>query len=155
MRFAHVDGQEIGVVLIVVVNLHDVANLATEGRSSKAAENENKRPAGGTFADVETSLTIKSEEPGVRRIVSHFQGATMHVRECVPHHVEGILRASGHIGKRPDGQDHKCQHSSQYPFQEPLHASLPRQIVFAKYKKRKNVWELPGQPAGAAFGHAS
>src|SRR5882724_13672390 len=84
MRFAHVDGQEIGVVLIVVVNLDDVADLATEGRSSKAAENENEGPAGGAFANMETGLTIESEEPGVRSIVAHFQSATMHVRQRVP-----------------------------------------------------------------------
>ena len=41
MRFAHVDGQKIGVLLIVLVNLNDVADLAAKGRSSKAPENEN------------------------------------------------------------------------------------------------------------------
>src|SRR5712692_11537945 len=38
MSFANVHGQKIGVVLIVVVNLNDVANLAAKRRSSKTAE---------------------------------------------------------------------------------------------------------------------
>jgi hypothetical protein len=40
MRFAHVNGQKIGVILIVIEDLHDVADLATERRSSEAAEND-------------------------------------------------------------------------------------------------------------------
>ena len=43
MRFANVDGEEIGAILIVVVDLRDVADLATEGWSSEAAEDENQR----------------------------------------------------------------------------------------------------------------
>jgi hypothetical protein len=38
MRFANVDGEEIGVIFVIVIELNDVANLATERRSSKAAE---------------------------------------------------------------------------------------------------------------------
>jgi hypothetical protein len=38
MRFAHINCQEIGMVLVIVINLLDVANLATERWSSKAAE---------------------------------------------------------------------------------------------------------------------
>ena len=40
MRFAHVNGQKIGVILIIVEDLYDVADLATEGRSSKTAEDD-------------------------------------------------------------------------------------------------------------------
>jgi hypothetical protein len=40
MGLADVDGQEIGTVFVVVVDLRDVADLATEGRSSKAAEDQ-------------------------------------------------------------------------------------------------------------------
>jgi hypothetical protein len=38
--FTDVDGEEIGAVFIVVVDLGDVADLATEWRSSEAAEDE-------------------------------------------------------------------------------------------------------------------
>ena len=40
MGLADVDGQEIGTVFVVVVDLRDVADPATEGRSSKAAEDQ-------------------------------------------------------------------------------------------------------------------
>jgi len=41
MGFADVDGEEIGAVLIVVKDLRDVADLATEGRSSETPEDQN------------------------------------------------------------------------------------------------------------------
>jgi hypothetical protein len=40
MGFADVDGEEIGALFIIVEDLRDIANLATERRSSKAAEHE-------------------------------------------------------------------------------------------------------------------
>jgi hypothetical protein len=61
MGFAHVDGQEVGVILIVVVNLHHVTDVAAEGRSSEAAEDDDERAAAGAFANVETIRAIESD----------------------------------------------------------------------------------------------
>lgn len=47
MSFADVDGEEIGAVLVIVVQGYEVAYLAAEGRSGIAAENEDQR----TLAD--------------------------------------------------------------------------------------------------------
>ena len=59
MRFAHVDGQEVRVVLIVVVDFDDVADLATKRRSSVAAENNHQRTAAaGTLTQVKVIFTI-------------------------------------------------------------------------------------------------
>ena len=58
MRFADVDGEEIRVIFIVVENLYDVADLATEGRSSKAAENQDERFTGGAFANMKGVAAI-------------------------------------------------------------------------------------------------
>ena len=58
MRLANVDGQKIGVIFVVVIKLNDVANLATKGRSSKAAEDENERLAGIAFADTKMIGTV-------------------------------------------------------------------------------------------------
>ena len=72
MRFANVDGQKIGVILIVVVNLHDVANLAAERRSSKTPEDQHQRPITCSFADVKTADAIQRDNPSVWRITAHF-----------------------------------------------------------------------------------
>ena len=40
MRFANVHGQKIGVILVIIEDVNDVADLATKRRSSEAAENQ-------------------------------------------------------------------------------------------------------------------
>jgi hypothetical protein len=61
MRFAHVDGQEVGVIFVVVIDLNYVANLATERRSSVAAENNHQRADADAFTDAELILAVEGE----------------------------------------------------------------------------------------------
>jgi hypothetical protein len=61
MRFAHVDGQKISVIFVVVVDLNDVADLATEWRSSVAAENDHQRASGDTIVNPELVLAAERE----------------------------------------------------------------------------------------------
>jgi hypothetical protein len=48
MGFADVDGQEVGVAFIVLVDPYDVADLATERRSGVTAEDHHQRAAGAS-----------------------------------------------------------------------------------------------------------
>ncbi len=66
MRLANVNGQKIGVVLVVLINLNDVTNLAAKRRSSKTAEDEHEGPRAGAFADVEMIRSIEGHQPSVR-----------------------------------------------------------------------------------------
>jgi len=59
--FADVDGKEVGVIFIIVVNLHHVTDVAAEGWSSEAAEDEDERAGAGAFADVEAIGAIESD----------------------------------------------------------------------------------------------
>jgi hypothetical protein len=59
MGFADVDGQEISVIFVVVVDGSDVANLAAEGRSGEAAEDEHQRFLAGAFADVKMFVAVE------------------------------------------------------------------------------------------------
>ena len=45
MSFANVNGEKVDVVFVIVEDLDDVADLATKGRSSKTAEDQDKRLA--------------------------------------------------------------------------------------------------------------
>jgi hypothetical protein len=102
MSFANVDSQEIGVILVVVVELNDVANLATEGWSGEAAEDEDERPASRFFAKMEIHGAVQGDESCIRSLISQFQCATMHVRKGVAHHVDGIFRAAGHEAEKEE-----------------------------------------------------
>ncbi len=59
MRLANIDGQKIYVVLVIVIELSNVANLATKGWSSKAAKNEYQRLTSGALSDVKTRRAVQ------------------------------------------------------------------------------------------------
>jgi len=96
MRFAHVNGEEVGVLFIVFVNLRDVANLAAKWWSGKTAEYQNERFSASAFANVKALGAIQGHEARVGGVVSDFQLASMHVREGVTHHTVGVAGTSGH-----------------------------------------------------------
>src|ERR1700728_3657390 len=59
VRFADVDGQEVGVILIVLVDFDDVADLATKRRSSVTAEDDHQRTSTtGALPQMEVFFTI-------------------------------------------------------------------------------------------------
>jgi len=65
MRFADVDGEKVRVIFVVVEDLNEVADLATERRSSKAAEDEDERLGAGAFANVKAVGAVEREEARV------------------------------------------------------------------------------------------
>jgi hypothetical protein len=93
--FADIDGEEIGAVFIVVEDLRDIANLATEGRSSEAAEDEDQRLALGAFAEVKACGAIERDKNRVGRIAADLEVAAMHVRQGVADHADGVFGAAG------------------------------------------------------------
>jgi hypothetical protein len=124
MRFADVDGQEIGVILVVGVELRDVANLATEWRSSETAEDQHQRPPCGSFANVKPRGAIEGDQPCVRRRIAHFQFPAAHVWQCVAHHVHSVFGAAGHPTQQSEDADEKNAEEQQCPFQSERHRSL-------------------------------
>jgi hypothetical protein len=107
MSLANVDGEEIGVIFVIIVELNDVADLATERRSSEAAENEYERAASGFFADVKAGRAIERDKPGIGSGVAHSQIAAMHVGKSIADHVEGIFRTASHKAEKNVHADDK------------------------------------------------
>jgi hypothetical protein len=70
MGFADVDGQEIGVLLIIVIKVDDVAHLATKRRSSKAAEDQHQRATRGALAQMKSVVAVQCHQPRIGRIVA-------------------------------------------------------------------------------------
>jgi len=104
MRFANVDGQKIGVVFVVVVDLDDVANLATKRRSGETAEDENERFARGAFANVEMIGAIEGDETRIGSGVAGFQITAVHVRQRVAHHEQRVFGTASHDAERDEGE---------------------------------------------------
>jgi hypothetical protein len=129
MRFAHVDGEEVGVLFIVFVNLRDVANLAAKRRSGKTAEDEDERLPAGAFTNVKTLGAIQGHQARVGGVVSHFQFAAVHVREGVAHHTVGVAGTSGHEGQAYKCTNHQHQHDADDPFPEQGQEIFSRSIL--------------------------
>jgi hypothetical protein len=121
MGFANVDGEEIGAVFIVVENLRDVANLATEGRSSEAAEDENQRFAFGAFADVKARGSVERDKSGVGGVAADLQIAPVHVREGVADHADRVFGAAGHDAEAYGGCEQKDRDGYYRPFEDWVH----------------------------------
>ncbi len=97
MGFAHVDRQEIGVIFVIVVNLHHVTDVAAKWRSSVAAEDNDERASAGAFANMEVISTVESEEASVGSIVADLERAAVHVGQGIAEHAVGVLGAAGHF----------------------------------------------------------
>jgi hypothetical protein len=123
MRFANINRQEIGMVFVIVINLNDVANLAAEGRSSKAAKNEHERPGPRAFANMKMIHTIECHKPGIWGIIPHFQISPVHVRQGVPHHSNSILRTSSHVAEHPECRNRQHAHDTRNPNEKLLQLS--------------------------------
>jgi hypothetical protein len=124
VRFANIYRQEIGVVFVIVKEQRDVANLATEGRSSETAENENQRLAGYAFANVKIICSIQRDELRVRSVVADFQISATHVGEGVADHIQRVLGTSSHFAEEDTDADQEDAEADADPHKDFL---LPRQ----------------------------
>src|SRR5258707_9379601 len=109
MRFANVNGQKVRMLLVILINLNDVAHLAAKWRSSETPKHQHQRPLMRALADVETADTIQRDDPRVGRIAAHFQRAAMHVRQRVAHHPLRVLRSEEHTSELQSRQYLLCR----------------------------------------------
>jgi hypothetical protein len=121
MRFANVDGQKIGVVFVVVVDLDDVANLATKRRSGETAEDENERFAAGAFADMKARAAVERDESGVWGVAADLEIASVHMRKGVADHADGIFGAACHDAEANADGEEKDGDGDQGPFEDGMH----------------------------------
>ena len=137
MRFANVHGQEVGVVFVVFKNLNHVADVAPEGRSSVAAEDEDERFGAGALANVEMAGAIEGDEARIGGVIADAQISAMHVGKGITHHAVGVAWAAGHEAERSEGQQRENREADAEPFEEAFHSDIL-------------VWDKPNTRCGAA-----
>jgi hypothetical protein len=124
MGFADIHREEVGVIFVIVVNLHHVTDVAAKGRSSVAAKNDYKRASASAFANVEVISAVESEESSVRSIIADFERAAVHVRQGIADHAVGVLGAAGHFAQKEKNDEQKDQENPNCPFPEECHCKL-------------------------------
>jgi hypothetical protein len=122
--FTDINSQKVGVLLVIVVNLHHVTDVAAEGRSSVAAEDDDERAGAGAFANMEMSRPVESDEASVRSVVANLQAAAMHVGQGVAHHEVCVPRAARHFAQNKKDREQKNQENGKRPFPEVSHREL-------------------------------
>jgi hypothetical protein len=139
MRFADVNRQKVGALFVIVKDLDEVADLATEGWSSEAAEDEDERFGAGAFANVETVRAVEREEASVGSGVADFEIAAVHVRERVADHVEGVPRSAGHHAENDVCDDGEGAEADADP-----HGNFPHEGELLKANIAREVSSGPG-----------
>jgi len=72
MGFAYIDGQKVRLRLVMVVEIYEVAYLATKWRSGIASKNENQRTLPDTIAQMKCCAAIEIHKPNVGGAVPHM-----------------------------------------------------------------------------------
>jgi hypothetical protein len=92
MGFADVDGEKLGAILVIVVELGKVAYLAAKRWSGVAAKDEDERAPADAIAQRESRLAIKTDQFDVGCGIADAQIAAMPVRERVPQKAIDVTR---------------------------------------------------------------
>src|SRR5712671_6393085 len=121
MRFAYVNGQEVGAIFVIVINFDHVADVAPEGWSSVAAENYYQWLCAGAFAQMKMVGAVQGEQLHIWRIIAEAQLAAVHVRERVAHHPVDVFGAAGHEREAGESNHQQCEDAAERPFRESAH----------------------------------
>ena len=117
MCFAHIDGQKIRMVLIVL--LLERLHVATLGDERGSSESANTTAPGGVrpvFSNMELRAAIERQQPCVRRIIANLQISTMHMRQRITHHAVSIFRAASHDAQSDEDEHYQRRNRDQPPF---------------------------------------
>jgi hypothetical protein len=101
MSLANIDGEEVGAVLVIVIECDEVAYLAAERRSGVASEDEDQWALADPFSQVKAGLAIEREQPHVRRAVADMKIAIAPLRECVTQETVDVTRTTHQITEDP------------------------------------------------------
>lgn len=97
MSLADIDGEEIGAVLVIVIERDEVAYLAAEGRSGVASEDEDQWALADPFAQVKGGLAVERKQTHVRRAVADMKIAIAPLRECVTQETVDVARTAHQV----------------------------------------------------------
>jgi hypothetical protein len=97
MSLADIDGEEIGAVLVIVIERDEVAYLAAEGWSGVASEDEDQWALADSFAQVKGGLAVERKQTHVRRAVADMKIAIAPLRECVTQETVDVARTAHQV----------------------------------------------------------
>ena len=97
MSFADIDGEEVGAVLVIVIESDEVAYLAAEGRSGVTSEHQDQRAPADPFAQVKGGLAVEREQAHIRRAVAYMKVSVAPLRKRVTQETVDVARTAHQI----------------------------------------------------------
>lgn len=97
MSFADIDGEEVGAVLVIVIERDEVAYLAAEGRSGVTSEHQDQRAPADPFAQVKGGLAVEREQAHIRRAVAYMKISVAPLRKRVTQETVDVARTAHQI----------------------------------------------------------
>jgi hypothetical protein len=94
MSFADIDGEEVGTVLVIVIERDEVAYLAAEGWSGVASKDEDQGALADPFAQVKGGLAVEPEQAHVRRAVADMKITVAPLRKRVTQETVNVARTA-------------------------------------------------------------
>ena len=94
-------------VLVVVIDVDQIADLAAEGRSSVAAKDQDQRARADVVADAEGRTAVKRVERSVGGRIAHMQIPAMPLRQRIAQKPVQVARAAHKIAADAHGDRQK------------------------------------------------
>ena len=132
MRFANIHGQEIRAILVIVIEIDEVAYLASKRRSGIAAEDQNQRSLPDAIAEMKCRLAIERQQPHIRRRVAHVQAAITPLRQRVTQKPIHVARPAHHVAERSVSTSQHRNQNNGGPF--PPTQDSPSLEKFGRYR---------------------
>jgi hypothetical protein len=117
MRFANINGQEIRLGFVIVIEIDEVAYLAAEGRSGIAPEDQDKRALADAVAEMKLGLPVEAHQRDIRSTIAHVEIATMPLWQGVAQEAVDIARAAHEMAEHAvsDGENREQYQCCQLP----------------------------------------
>src|SRR4051794_33573638 len=100
MRLADVDGQEVRVRFVLLVDLAEMPDLAPEGRSRVTAEDEHERLGSDLLVETDRRRTVERDDFEVRCALAYLRSAAVHLWQRVPQKAISPARAAHLVAHR-------------------------------------------------------
>jgi len=112
MRLTDIYLQKIRAVFVISVEFYQVADPATEGRSSVAAENQDQRFDSDAIAQLKSGCAIEGVEFRVAGAVAHMEIAAVHVGQGITDQAVNVGGPTRHHTEEYEGDGQEYDHST-------------------------------------------
>jgi len=116
VRLANVHRQEVGTILVIIVELDEVNYLAAEWRSGVAAENQHKWALADSVGERKYRLAVERVDAEIRSRLADLEIALAPLRQRVPQEPVDVPRAAHEMAQNAEANAQNQHQREKRPF---------------------------------------